>query len=154
MIKKFCDICGRELKTASYLEEIGQIIDGFQLCPNCMKYVKDKEDEWDKAKLAAFKVWFVGHLSAKRPAPHTHTCQCAKDGKAVVTTVGKGKCHCHRKTRKVIYGTADLAKQVGRSTDVVCHYATKNQIGKIVHGVRVYDEEQAEHIRSHFGESK
>ena len=151
-IKITCDICGKDITERTD----ATLFDDYQFCERCYRAIEPKRNAWKLRKHCAFIQFFADEIDQIMPqkkektAKHTHVCQCAKVGSALVTTVAKGKCHCHRKTRKAIYGTADIAKQIGRSKDVVCHYATRNQIGMVVHGVRVYDEEQAEHIRRHF----
>ena len=87
--------------------------------------------------------------AAKKPVPHTHVCQCAKDGKAVVTTVakGKGKCHCHK-----MVTTRELADAIGAKVHTVQCYASRKGLGTIdaKTRVRAYDEKAAEAIRRHF----
>ena len=111
---------------------------------------------------------------ARKPAPHTHVCKC-KNGKPVVETVCKTKCRKavrkpaipsvplmeiakklerEEEQKKKFCGSADIAKELGRRTSTISHYATANNIGKIKGTVRVFNIDEADRIRRHFNGGK
>lgn len=89
----------------------------------------------------------------EKPVPHAHVCQCAKDGKKVVTTVakGKGKGHDHK-----LVTTRELADSIGTKIHTVQCYATRKGLGRMdtAKRVRVFNETDAAEIRAHFEEAK
>ena len=97
-----CDICGQEITERTDTT----LFDDYQVCDRCFKAIEPLRNAWKSWKSYCFVNFFAKEIDKieaqkkEKTTKHAHVCQCAKDGKAVVTTVAKGKCHCHRKTRK------------------------------------------------------
>lgn len=155
-IKITCDICGKEITDFSN----GGVFDDFQFCDKCFKRLEGRRAEWRQAKRKLFLQMFdkeiaqsmeknVNTLNKRKPAKHAHVCQCAKDGKKVVTTVPKGKSKRHDHW---FVTTRELADAIGAKVHTVQCYANRKGLGTIdaKTRVRVYDEKAAEAIRRHF----
>ncbi len=106
---------------------------------------------------------------SEKPAPHTHVCKC-KGGKPVAVVC---KTKCRKAVRKAnapvplgevarqldkeearkrkICGSGDIARELGKRVSTISHYATANNIGRLQGTVRVYNADEADMIRKHFG---
>jgi hypothetical protein len=106
---------------------------------------------------------FSFNISNRMNEKHTHhVCKC-KNGKAIVTT-----CKCGRHEHKVakpaapkagkstprpkFLTTAELAREIGKKTNIVQCYSYRHGLGIIdkKRRVRVFSQEDAETIRKHF----
>ena len=194
MIKRFCDVCRKEIKDLAET----CYFDGFEVCKDCYKKLKNYIDDWKFQK----RIFFTNFLDVKqnrleakkpaktealpfvhvedikpnaclgKPAPHTHVCKCkekkllsrpspranAKSARAVRKSNApvplseiKKQLDREEARKKKFCGSSDLAKELGKCISTISHYATANNIGKLKGTVRVYNVDEADMIRKHFG---
>ena len=165
MIKTYCDVCGQEINELKAMRK--SFFDYYVLCPDCMKKVEDKNEDWKDAKLALLKRFVASQKPAKKQAKKpAKPCAC-KGGETcarkpakikqfdpalikpvAVKTTCNGKCHKH----EAMITTAELAAEIGKKANIVQCYAYRNGLGITdkKRRVRLYNQEDADRIRKHF----
>lgn len=176
MIKRFCDVCGKEIKVS----EDAHYFDQYMVCEECYKILLAHLDEWHKKIEKQFKEWAcavvaAGELRKKsKPAKaelpyvhvedikpkarlgkgdaHTHVCKC-KDGKpaAEATVKGTPKGHVHK-----LVTTPELARSIGAKVHTVQCFALRKGLGIFdrKRRAKVFSEADVKVITSHFRATK
>lgn len=156
MEKAFCDVCGKEM-----IPENRHYFDDFDTCSECHQIIENHYELWGKVKLDTFRK-FVSEMkkaaaakkpAAKKPVAIKTTCcgKCGQHKHELVTAKPAAK-QAGKKPAAKTLTTAELAKEIGKKTNIVQCYSYRHGLGIIdkKRRVRVFNQEDADKVRKHF----